>query len=197
MFDKKTVDAYQNIKAPDDLKEKILSSYAVSKAPERRSWIKNMRLISSLAACLLLAVAFSVFAIRNFGEVSVSVGGKSLASEPVELSELNISPALYSIEPRVSYEANVPVEIRVTGETRVSVSDGTMVISDADTGTVLYTGSEYTAGEDIAILWTVSSGTDTEQFEMLIDSSKKDFVLVLNYDENTGGWTIRKETLTD
>ena len=72
-----------------------------------------------------------------------------------------------------------------------------MVISDADTGTVLYTGSEYTAGEDIAILWTVSSGTDTEQFEMLIDSSKKDFVLVLNYDENTGGWTIRKEPLTD
>ena len=54
MFDKKTVDAYQNIKAPDDLKEKILSSYAVSKAPERRSWMKNMRLISSLAACLLL-----------------------------------------------------------------------------------------------------------------------------------------------
>ena len=197
MFDKKVVDAYQNIKAPDELKEKVLSSCTASKVPERKSWLKNMRLLSSLAACLLLAVAFSIFASRNFDEVSVSVGGKALASEPVELSELNISPALYSAEPRVFYEADVPVEIRVNGTTRISVSGGMMKISDADTNEVLYTGSEFTTDEDVLIHWIVNNGTETKQFEMLIDGHKKDFVLILNYDENTGRWTICEETITD
>ena len=197
MFDKKVVDAYQNIKAPDELKEKVLSSCTASKARERKSLMKNMKLLSSLAACLILAVAFSVFAMRSSGGVSVSVRGRALASEPVELSELNISPALYSAEPRAFYEADVPVEVRVTGKTRISVSDGTMQISDADTGEVLFTGSEFTTEKDVLIHWIVNNVAQTEQFEMLIESHKEDFVLILSYDENTVRWTICEETITD
>lgn len=197
MFDKKVVDAYQNIKAPDELKEKVLSSCTASKARERKSLMKNMKLLSSLAACLILAVAFSVFAMRSSGGVSVSVRGRALASEPVELSELNISPALYSAEPRAFYEADVPVEVRVTGNTRISVSDGTVQISDADTGEVLFTGSEFTTEKDVLIHWIVNNVAQTEQFEMLIESHKEDFVLILSYDENTGRWTICEETITD
>lgn len=197
MFDKKVVDAYQNIKAPDELKEKILSSCTDAKAPERRSWMKNMRLLSSLAACLFLAVVFSVFAMHGSGETSVSVRGRALASEPVELSELNISPALYSAEPRAFYEAKVPVEVKVTGKTRISVSDGVMQVCDADTEEVLYTGCEFTTEEDILIQWIVNSGMETERFEMQIESRKTNFVLVLSYDEDTGRWTICEETITD
>ncbi len=190
MFDKKTVDAYQKITAPDDLKEKVLASCLAAKEPEKRNWMKSMRLISSLAACLILAVAFSIFAVKNFGEVSVSVGGRTLMSDPVELSEFNISPALYSVESRVAYRTSVPVEVSITDETQISVSGGMMKICDAKTGEKLYTGSEFTAESDVVIDWTVETETDEKQFEMLIDGQKKTYILVLSWDDDTGCWTI-------
>lgn len=190
MFDKKTVDAYQKITAPDDLKEKVLASCLAAKEPEKRNWMKSMRLISSLAACLILAVAFSIFAVKNFGEVSVSVGGRTLMSDPVELSEFNISPALYSVESRVAYRTSVPVEVSITDETQISVSGGMMKICDATTGEKLYTGSEFTAESDVVIDWIVETETNEKQFEMLIDGQKETYILVLSWDDDTGGWTI-------
>ena len=126
MFDKKTVDAYKQITAPDELKEKVMAACFVDKAPEKRNFFGTMRMYATLAACFVLVIVFSVFAVGNFGDLSVSVYGKTLTSEPMVLSNSEIEPIAYSAEPRALCRTSVPVEIEVSGETEISVSDGMM-----------------------------------------------------------------------
>lgn len=60
MFDKKTVDAYKQITAPDELKEKVMAACFVDKAPEKRNFFGTMRMYATLAACFVLVIVFSV-----------------------------------------------------------------------------------------------------------------------------------------
>lgn len=66
MFDKKTVDAYKQITEPDELKEKVMAACLVDKAPEKRNFFGTMRMYATLAACFVLVIVFSVFAVGKF-----------------------------------------------------------------------------------------------------------------------------------
>ena len=173
MFDKKTVDAYRSISAPDELKEKVMASCLVEKTSEKRSFFGNMRMYATLAACFVLVIVFSVFAVGNFGDLSVSVYGKTLTSESMVLSDSEIEPIAYSVEPRTLGRTNVPVELEVSGETAISVSEGMMKVYDAKTEEELYAGTEFTAVEDVLIHWTVDADEAAKHFEMTINGRKK------------------------
>lgn len=193
MFDKKTVDAYKQITAPDELKEKVMAACFVDKAPEKRNFFGTMRMYATLAACFVLVIVFSVFAVGNFGDLSVSVYGKTLTFEPMVLSNSEIEPIAYSAEPRALCRTSVPVEIEVSGETEISVSDGMMKVCAAETEEELYSGTEFTAEENVLIYWTVDADEAATHFEMAINGRKKSYVLLLDFDENTKQWAICRE----
>jgi len=190
MFDKNTVDAYKNITAPDELKEKVMASCSSDGTSEKRSFFGNMRMYATLAACFVLIVVFSAFAVGNFGDLSVSVSGRTLSSQPVVLSESGITPITYSTEPRMASRTTVPVELKTGRETDISVSGGLMKICDAKSGKELYTGTEFTAHADLLIYWSVTAENENPHFEMTIDGQKNSCILLLDFDENTKEWTI-------
>lgn len=119
---------------------------------------------ATLAACFVLVIVFSVFAVGNFGDLSVSVYGKTLTSESMVLSDSEIEPIAYSVEPRTLGRTNVPVELEVSGETAISVSEGMMKVYDAKTEEELYAGTEFTAVEDVLIHWTVDADEAAKAF---------------------------------
>ena len=85
MFDKKEIEAYQNISAPDDLRERVLSACEEG-GSGKRGFAGMVRMLSALAACFVLVAVFSVFAIGNFGTFSVSVDGKTLTENGMTLA---------------------------------------------------------------------------------------------------------------
>lgn len=196
MFDKKIVDAYKEISAPEELKERVMSSCLDEKTSERGSFSRNLRMYATLAACFVLIVAFSVFAVGNFGDLSVSVYGKTLTSEPMALSEPDTAPIAYSAGPRMVRRMTVPLELEVDSETEISVSGGVMRVCDAVTEEELYSGTgEYTASADLIVYWTVDADEEETHFEMAVNGRKKSYVLLLDYDEEAELWTIcRKKT---
>lgn len=187
---KKTVDAYKQITAPDELKEKVMASCLVDKASEKRNFFGTVRMYATLAACFVLVIVFSVFAVGNFGDLSISVYGKTLTSESVVLSDSEIAPLAYSVEPRAIGRTSVPVEIEVSSETEISVSGGQMKVCDAKTEEELYSGTEFTAKGNVLIHWIVDADEAAKHFEMTVNGRKKGYVILLDFDENAKQWTI-------
>ncbi|MBQ7810008.1 MAG: hypothetical protein IJ346_03480, partial [Clostridia bacterium] len=70
MFNKSQLDAYSNIKAPDELFEKVVN------AKPKKSKIYLIPLVSSLAACLILVFGIAVFG--NSFNPQVTFNGQSL-----------------------------------------------------------------------------------------------------------------------
>lgn len=152
-----------------------------------------MKMYATLAACFVLIVAFSVFAVGNFGDLSVSIYGKTLSSQPVILSESGVAPATYSTEPRMAGGTTVPLELKISSETDISVSGGFMKICDAKSEEELYSGTEFTAQTDLLIYWSVMADNEKPHFEMTVNGQKRSYVLLLDFDENTKEWTIRRQ----
>ena len=195
MFDKKEVEAYQNISAPDDLRERVLSACEAVQ-PRKRSLAEAVRMLSALAACFVLVAVFSVFAIGNFGTFSVSVDGKTLTENRITLAanECDVAP----LAMRMLSGKEVPLLFTLSEETEFSVSGGTMRMFDPETNALLASGSTLVAENDVMIRWTVLAEADETNrenvsFEMMVCSGKKSYTVVLAFDEDAQVWTVLRK----
>ena len=68
-----------------------------------------------------------------------------------------------------------------------------MKVCAAETEEELYSGTEFTAEENVLIYWTVDADEAATHFEMAINGRKKSYVLLLDFDENTKQWAICRE----
>lgn len=188
MFNKKDIDSYRSISAPDELQERVmkLSEEEVSDRPKFLT--VNMRQAGALAACIIIAV-FGVFAFAGNRKMSVWVNDEMLASQTITLSDANsgVSPASMRAMPVIS----VPVRLDIRRKTEISVSDGMMQVTDAKTGEVLSVSNEFTAEKDVEIFWEISAFDINTSYEMSISDSKSNYVLALTYDNTANSWIIK------
>lgn len=199
MFDKKEIEAYRSISAPDTLRDRILNEYESETKSPKYTFAGVAKMLGSLAACFVLAVVFSVLAVGNFGSASVSYNGEALSENEIVLADENagISP-LFA---RMISQTEVPLLFTLNDKTEFSVSDGVMQMMDPDTEELLDFGYKLTAEKaekNVLIRWSVCAEPDLAPekaiaFEMAVRSGKKSYVIVLSFDADARVWTIAKK----
>ncbi len=187
MFDEKEIAAYRNISAPSDLRDKVLSS-CMAETPKRNDLRKFTRVISSIAACLLLATVLTTYAFGSYGDLDVSVSDRVLNEE----SSLTFTTQDNGIA--VAAHREIPVTtipLTFDGHATLRVSGGVMnVIED---GEISYIGTEYATDGKTLVYWTVSGDETSQALEMTVIGRFKTETIILAYDETTAAWVVTRE----
>lgn len=193
MFDSREIAAYQSISAPASLKEKVLSSCTEERSP-RMDRNQMIRRVSSLAACFILVICFSVMTIGTLSSAGVSVSGRTLDAGDTQTVSDGIAPLSMKEARTLSY-VDVPIAIDVKGNTDITVSSGVLYVLDGEnkeiSATVL-SGTVYRTDADTSLIWTVSAEAEKKDFTMTVESLFKKEIITLTYDENTGEWVISR-----
>ncbi len=175
MFDKKQLDAYNSIKAPDELYEKVIGSESTKK----KSKIYLIPLVASFAACLVIFVgAFIAF---DSSELKVSVFGEELTSTVSYNPSSEASVASARALPTLS----VPVELEISKTTEVSVSSGFILLGASSPATSV------TSDENIQLIWEIELKDDFTPCEMTLKDKNGTTTLTLTQDETDGSYIVR------
>ena len=166
MFTEKELTAYRNIKAPDELRQKIIGNQKSNK--------RIISVIATVAACFVLII--SGVAINN-NQSNIIINGQKLNSR----IEYNLAS---SMAKSVSSTVTVPLRLKVKESTTVSVTDGLICIDGN-------TSKEATITSSTEVLWEVEPTTENSEFIMLITDKKGVQKVTLKY--NNEKITITKE----
>ncbi len=184
MFDQKQTDAFRSITAPMELKEKVL-------ALEQKKPRNNRRIIMSLssaAACLLLIVAIPLLGRIPQKNPVFSVNGTAIGNESLLLSENNSGVMAASARTIQKYTAVISAEFPAS--TVITVSDGSLELTDTDTNDFIGGGAECTAEGNTIIRWTVDIPTENAQYYMTTDTDGKEKTFKMYYESATSAWYI-------
>ena len=173
MFNKSQVEAYQNIKAPEELFDKVVSS------KPKKPPIYLIPLVSSLAACLVLIFGVATFLSKDF-TVDVTFNGQSLTDSVVFY---DISPAK-AFDMRSSSELCLPIELKLDEKTEISVSEGTMVIDSQRKTSATLEG-------EVSLIWEIQRTSDFPQCVMTLESSEGKAEITLTQNEADGSFTAK------
>ena len=150
MFDKTDIEAYQSVKAPGGLKERVMSTYDKGKVTN----ISLYKTIMVVAASLVLVISASTFAGMKVGNISIEMNGKELSANPTKLTDNGLAMvAAFCDSP--SEQTTVAMEIDSFLKTVITVTGGEINVFDSGTGELLYTGNEYETKEKVLIDWCV------------------------------------------
>ena len=187
MFDEKEIAAYRSISAPSDLRDKVLSS-CMAETPKRNDLRRMTRMISSIAACLLLATVLTTYAFGSYGDLNVSVSDRILNEESsltFTTQDKGIAVAMYREIPVTT------IPLTFDGHATLRVSGGTMnVIED---GEILYTGTEYATDGKTLVHWTVSGDETSHPLKMTVSGRFRTETIILAYDETIEAWIVTRE----
>ena len=168
MFSEKQIVAYRNIKAPDELRNKITNS--------SKKKIKTLHFISAIAACLIL---ISSIILNN--QNAIIINGQKLNDTIVfyDTSSSNIRT--------VSHSISVPIEIKTYTNTKISVSNGYLSINGSNPK------SEIEIDSSKVIWWEIELERSENVFEMKISDKKGVKLVTLKYDNAKITVTKEKE----
>lgn len=173
MFQEKEIKAYQNLKAPDSIynrvQESVLSQSIDEKAHENKIIrMRVIRVISTIAACLILVVGIG-FMNRN-DSVKIVLNGQNLETKVLFY---DISPAS---DLRSSPIFSVPLELDIHAETKLSVSYGMMRFSE-DEVTV-----NKTVNQPVTLWWELPrSSEEIPECEMVLEDKNGVIKITLTY----------------
>ena len=164
MFHKEDMEAYKNIKAPRELKEKVLSANTNIKTfPYRQLYLA----VASFAMIISLSAAW------NWNQSVISIQGNeqmvSMASEARGVPKTSIS-----------------IEIASNHTRKVSVSEGLLFYADSDGAQTVK------AAPGTSILWQVDTQEGAE-YELNVTGWGKDKVYLLTYDQATTNWVLKEQ----
>lgn len=167
MFTDKQINAYNNIKVPDELCKKVLKSQNDSK-----KWLYT---ITVIAACFIFMITVTLV---NSQHNNIVVNGQKLKSS---IEFYDTAPVF---ERTVSSVVSVPVEIKVSRDTKISVDKGVISI-DGNPFT------EIDISDSATIWWEFEPTEDSNVFEMLITNKKGVQKITLEYENSK--ITVTKE----
>ena len=176
MFDNAQKNEYCAIKAPARLKKRIENTLNRPRI-EPRVW-------STLAACIALVTAISVFAFRPFAPktVSLSYGGKAVTGERVSVSDGKEEAVAFGAKTIVPH--GIPLYVQAVKDTKLSVSGGKVHVFDQE-GELVSVGTDLTLDSSAEIRWDVSDlptgsytfSLGTEVYEVRIDAENGTMII--------------------
>lgn len=174
MFDSTQVQSYNQIKAPAELKQRVMEACENREAVKVFSWQKATVRLAPLAACLLLFIG--VLTLNHTEPLQIQVENAPVTEEYRTLScpdhtgnnslirTISLAPTTYT----VTISLNQPVEI----------------ISAQGNATIM---------EDGSIEWTVTVPYEDTLFELFLQSEDGTYYVPLQYHVNNGSFSIRCE----
>lgn len=165
MFQEQQRMTYQSIRAPEELREKIM---AKKKPAQKRL---PMYLTTALAACLVLAIGIGIF-FPGGNAPQIAINGQQLKDtivyyDVVTASDMRSAPVLA-----------VPVDLELSEESQISVSCGNLVW-EGETPV-----DQLTASEDVSLIWQLPKDEQPVTCEMTIKTGSTVTTLTLQYDQS-------------
>ena len=187
MFQKKDVEAYQNVKASGELKNRIRLSIKQQKSRVR----KQQMMVVAAAACLMLV--FSVSGVLNQNSTILSVNDIAVTHRALELeSSVNYSLATASggrsCEPLII----VPMEIDVKELAHIQVSDGTLHW-EMEIDTESEKRTEMEIAETTVIYWMVSGDINNTP-SCTIATGGEVYTYVIDFEESESVFIIKQKS---
>lgn len=176
MFSDKQKEAYSAVKAPEELRERILASAEKSEKDNTVLFKTQFSRIAAAAACIVL-VAVAAFYAFNGNGIEVSVNGVAVAEDQtVALTDV---PAPLA---RNAVQAEINLKLDLDSDALITVDSGSFDVVGKESNL-----TEYSAEESIEIVWR-SNGM--QKSEMTVDYGRKTCVLVLEYN---GEWIVTRK----
>lgn len=169
MFTDNEIISYHNIKAPDDLRQKITKSQKKSK--------KVLYIASTIAACFIFII--SCFVINN--QSNIVINGQILKDSIVFYDNT------ISLGRTVSPKISVPLEIKTSHSTKITVAQGVISADGSNQSKELVISSPK------MILWEIEPNPNYNLFEMQISSNKGVEKVTLQYENGKITATKEKE----
>ena len=181
MIDEKSKEIYRSIKAPEGLRERLLSYEPQNK---RRS-SHTLRMVLTVAACLLL-VASATFTIPlvtkttsgNTGSVDIFLEGHKIGTSPVPVSLNGINAN--QNQRRIKGSSQIFLEVKGDETMTAEVSKGVLRVERPNVHVV----SEETSvcvKEDCQLVWEIDEPTDA----LLTISTKDSVTKYVMYQDQT------------
>lgn len=177
MFSEKELDAYRQIKAPEELRMKIETQVVQNK---RNSFGPVMKAVTAMAACLVFVIAFNTF-FKN-EPIQMTVNGCLLEDE------IKFSSASPAMAMRAVPVCSVPVELELDEKTIVSVSEGFLIVNDGEPVETIE------VSEDVKIWWNIPCMDEKAEYEMQIKQDGEITLITLISNPTDGTITARKST---
>lgn len=178
MFGENEIKAYQSVKAPDELYDRILSSAEESKK-EKPLFKTNISRIVAAAACVVFVFGAVFFSFSNGGNVSVKLNG-SAVKEGASVVVTN-EAAPYALAREFS-TAQIELTLDITKEALITVDSGSFdIVGEGENLT------QFTADENVTVIWH-SDGMNKST--MTVDYGRNTCELVLEYN---GEWVITRK----
>ncbi len=183
MIDNSIKSAYKSINAPKELREKII---ALDNNTKKHTNNKLVMQIATLAACFVLVIA--VFALLPLNRnTEILIDGQSVSDSPVTLYGANTAQL---VNVRTQQIVTVPISIDVKGNTEITASSGTMVITDIKTGNILMTDTKYTTDKKVSILWQNNMPDSDAVYNMTVKNQNECYTITLKYEKSTDTRTV-------
>lgn len=181
MFNEKQTNAYKNITAPMELRERVLNAEKQPTVSGKTSSLKVIRNVTTLAACICLVVAVG-FGLNSGKTLTVAMNGTSLSQQAQPLSVARASYAVASADEKETLE--IPLELSLTGSTDISVSDGVILNSSYEE----YSEQSFSK-EKTDIIWKLNADRE-ETYTLEIESGKDGCTVMLIFNNAENSWTI-------
>lgn len=181
MFDDKQIQEFRQIKAPETLRNKVLTARPMrSAAPMLR--------YAALAACLVFLVTVTVLFIPRGSGIAVTTGGQAITESGITLAirQNEAEPAAYALARSVpaSDTLDVPLTFTADGACRITMSSGEIIVD----GLPADPGDELTADGELDVIWRIDSPNRDSVYTLVLHTDGEKTVLVMKY---SGGWVIR------
>lgn len=150
-----------------------------------RSLTRNLYRFGSLAACLLILVGLIITASLNGQDVLLY--GESIADSPRTVNEYMPRALAYVVDTLEVEDVTIPLELEFKKETKLSLTEGSMIVLDSEGNTVLE-GVEYLAKGNVSIIITIPGNTE----ECIIETDRG-YNIVLTQDGESNVWYVNIE----
>ncbi len=183
MFDKKTKDAWHNIKAPDSLFEKIENSLEEKSPSNNRIKIGAL----SLIAASFLVVVMSFMFLKTPDAVQVYLEDGTQVTEKTALS-----PSDHAVSFAMARVVNTDVvsfNLDLLEETELTPTLGTVSVFSQD-GTLICEGGSVKTSGNVRLEWTVPIQETACDVVLSATTDKDEYEIVLSLDPVTATRTL-------
>ena len=150
-----------------------------------RSLMRHVYRWGAVAACAILVVG--VLLASNIGGQDVLLYGESIADSPRTVGEYMPRSIAHIVETVEIEDVNLPLELSFKKDTKLTLTEGIMLVLDSD-GNTVYEGSEYTASGNISIILTLPG-----DLEKCIIETNRGYNIVLTQDGESHIWYVNIE----
>lgn len=185
MFHKKEIDLYRSITAPESLKDRVLD---LDVTTPRKPWYeKHIGWVAACASFVLLLSSVLLFSLSST-KTTVMVQGEVINSSPIEVA-YGLPYAKASNYTETDNLFSVILEINVSGNTTITVSDGIIYHIEDDT----QAEQMLTLTKDGSINWSVPADDTSREHTLTVVSSNSTDTYLLKPNTETGIWTISQQ----